>query len=93
MNDKKELVLFYKNSCPFCHEFEYTWEKLKESIKSFKFTEINLNDTKNQQLREHFKVKTVPTLYFCLNDKAKIFKANNKEERNYNDIVKFISQK
>ncbi len=81
-NDKT-LYCFTMKGCHWCHNFQKDlWPKLKK-LKLCKFKIIDRH--KNPELVQKYKIKIYPTLVLVNGNKHKIFK----NERTYNNIVKF----
>lgn len=53
-SDKVWVVKFYSSMCGACQEFQPTWDKLKGSVDSVEFAEINIDKSAGMKLAESF---------------------------------------
>ena len=55
------VLLFYRNGCPFCEIFKPEWARVEHHLKE-KAKKFNTADPKNALLASQYKVSGVPTI-------------------------------
>lgn len=61
-NKEKSLLFFYADYCEACHETRPTMEQIREIMSDYKFYDLDIDDAKNDEVSDAFKIDYMPTL-------------------------------
>lgn len=80
-----KIMLFYKDSCPYCSEFMPVWYKIINNLaNNVLYEEIECE--KDYKKANEYQISSVPTIILLINNEKKVYIG----DRNYTDIMRFL---
>jgi len=61
-NKEKSLLFFYADYCEACHEARPIMEQIKNIMSNYNFYDLDIDDAKNDEISDAFKIDYMPTL-------------------------------
>lgn len=89
-NNKPIIYLFKSDTCGHCKSFMPTWESLVDELGSkYKFTIIDANDSKNDEITKKYNINGVPTIIKSVKNQDFIFNG----ERDLESLKQFVTER
>ena len=91
LNSKTTLYLFQRPDCPYCAKMEGQWNSVEQELKNsdIKVRNININESKNAQIKEDFNISTVPHIVKHKPNGEKVVYTGARTKK---DILKWVNQ-